>query len=313
MARVCSRSGCVNVPNNPRQQFSSGTPGAIAPSREQIDAIMRGNNVRNTRMYLENDQQLTPAMQPFEQEARAQMAQPVSVPLPQETTIAQKLQGMGQPSFDPIEQYYKRQFATETVPQLAERFTGSKESSAFTGALGSAGSQLNTNLALLRSEFDSRLRDQMIKMAAIQGLNPSQNQAAPSWWDTASTALRLGAGLVGGPYAGPLIEGGINLYNQLRNRSSNASNQSSVPNISQAIAPDQQLLGSRLSSGYATPQDIQRFQAVTGLGGSAATDFANTFRQPGSQASMMDQNLNRFKRFTNASPGSALQYLGIRS
>jgi len=319
MARVCSRSGCISLPDRPvgsPARVSSGAPGVSPLRPEDVDAFIRRQQARPARLLLEQGQPLPPQLQPYEAEARAQMEQPaINQPaLPQpDTTLAQKVKAMGQADFDPIEQYYKQQFATQTIPQLAERFTGNKESSAFTGALGAAGSQLNTNLALLRAQYDLALRDQMIRMANIQGRGQLPGSpTTPGWGEIASEAIRTAvptvAGALGGPIAGALAQGGVNVYNRFF-----GNNQPSTPNYAQAIAPDQQLLGSRLASGYATPQDIQRFQAATGLGGSAASDFANTFRQPGSQAAMMDQNLNRFKQFTTASPGTALQYLGIRS
>ena len=65
-------------------------------------------------------------------------------------------QGMQNADFGPIEQQYKNQFQSETIPGLAERFTsmgGGQRSSAFQGALGSAGSDLSSHLAALRSQF----------------------------------------------------------------------------------------------------------------------------------------------------------------
>lgn len=60
--------------------------------------------------------------------------------------------------FAPIEQQAREGFATETIPGLAERFSalgsgGSQRSSAFQGALGSAGAGLERSLAALRSQY----------------------------------------------------------------------------------------------------------------------------------------------------------------
>ena len=55
---------------------------------------------------------------------------------------------------NPVEQQYTRNFAQNTVPGLAERFTsmgqGGQHSSAFQGALGQAGAGMNEDLAALR-------------------------------------------------------------------------------------------------------------------------------------------------------------------
>jgi hypothetical protein len=59
--------------------------------------------------------------------------------------------------FDPIQQQAEQQFATKTIPGLAERFTslgnGAQNSSAFQGALGSAASGLHTQLGALRAQY----------------------------------------------------------------------------------------------------------------------------------------------------------------
>ena len=65
-------------------------------------------------------------------------------------------QGLGNMNFQPIEQQARSNFATQTVPGLAERFTsmgGGQHSSAFQGALGQAGSGLEEALASLRSQY----------------------------------------------------------------------------------------------------------------------------------------------------------------
>ncbi len=60
--------------------------------------------------------------------------------------------------FNPIEAHATRQFNTQTIPGLAERFQamggqGTGNSSAFQGALGQAGSDLQSGLASLRSQY----------------------------------------------------------------------------------------------------------------------------------------------------------------
>lgn len=59
-------------------------------------------------------------------------------------------------SFAPIAQQARTNFSTQTIPSLAERFTalGGQNSSAFQGALGSAGANLEEGLAGLESKFN---------------------------------------------------------------------------------------------------------------------------------------------------------------
>src|SRR5262249_7940075 len=69
--------------------------------------------------------------------------------------------GMGNPQqyqnqFAPIAQNAREQFASNTVPGLAERFTalgGGQNSSAFQGALGQAGAGLESQLGALGAQF----------------------------------------------------------------------------------------------------------------------------------------------------------------
>lgn len=65
--------------------------------------------------------------------------------------------------FTPIEQQARENFQTRTIPSLAERFVGQgsgTRSSAFQGAIGSAASDLETNLAALKSEYGLRNQGQ---------------------------------------------------------------------------------------------------------------------------------------------------------
>lgn len=65
-------------------------------------------------------------------------------------------------SFSGIEQQAREKFNTQTVPGLAERFTamggpGTRYSSAFAGALGSAGAGLDRSLAALKQQHAGQL------------------------------------------------------------------------------------------------------------------------------------------------------------
>jgi hypothetical protein len=66
-------------------------------------------------------------------------------------------QGQQNADWAPIEQNARTQFQKNTIPSLAERFTsmgeGAQSSSGFQGALGSAASDLESQLAALRGQF----------------------------------------------------------------------------------------------------------------------------------------------------------------
>lgn len=73
--------------------------------------------------------------------------------------LGQQPQGGG---FAPIAQQARQQFQTQTIPSIAERFSnlGAQKSSAFQGALGSAASGLESNLAALGSQYGLQERGQ---------------------------------------------------------------------------------------------------------------------------------------------------------
>lgn len=68
--------------------------------------------------------------------------------------------------FAPIAQQARSQFEQQTVPSLAERFTGTGgalSSPAFASQLGAAGAGLNENLAALQSQYGLSNRAQLAK------------------------------------------------------------------------------------------------------------------------------------------------------
>jgi hypothetical protein len=92
---------------------------------------------------------------------KGKKAQPVKIS-PFSSTGQQGLdwlvnQGQQNADFGGIEDRYRKQFNEQTIPSLAERFTGmgsgAQESSAFQSSLGRAGSDLESQLAALRSQY----------------------------------------------------------------------------------------------------------------------------------------------------------------
>jgi len=100
--------------------------------------------------------------------------------------ILQQLMGMLQNQQNPqnryegfqgLEDQYRKNFAENTVPGLAERFTqaGGQRSSAFQGAIGRAGSDLNTGLAALKSNYGMQnqgLLNQQLQQLLQFGFKP---------------------------------------------------------------------------------------------------------------------------------------------
>jgi len=96
-------------------------------------------------------------------------------------------------AFADFEAPMKRQFEREIVPGISERFAGmgsggAQDSSAFQQSLGSAGRDLTTNLAALRSG---------LKMNALQQLqammNPAYKQSFENVYDPGSYGVVGGA------------------------------------------------------------------------------------------------------------------------
>jgi len=157
----------------------------------------------------------------------------------QNQLLSRGLQGILGHQFDfaPIEQQARTQFSTQTVPSLAERFTamgsgGSQRSSAFQGALGSAASGLESNLAGLRGQYNlaqlpffqnlvqmgMRPQNEQILQSQqpglFQGALPSMGSSLGSYLGAGGTAAGLGAlGPVGLGIGGGL--GLLYLLNQL--------------------------------------------------------------------------------------------------
>ncbi|MFP3859222.1 MAG: hypothetical protein ACLFUW_00220 [Bacteroidales bacterium] len=102
---------------------------------------------------------------------------------------------------------FKRQFQEETVPGLAERFSGlgagAQRSSAFQQALGGAGASLAENLAALNAQ---QQQNAIMPLLQILGMNTEGLvEKSKPWWQEALVGLSggLGQGL------GSLATGGL--------------------------------------------------------------------------------------------------------
>jgi len=94
-----------------------------------------------------------------------------------QTVLPQLLSSIQDGGFEPIAEREKQRFMQETVPSLAERFTGmgagAQRSSGFQEALARGGSELGTNLAALGSQFGMQRQSQLMNLLGM-GLTPQQ-------------------------------------------------------------------------------------------------------------------------------------------
>jgi len=88
--------------------------------------------------------------------------------------------GLGRFDFGPIEQRARTQFGQQTIPSIAERFTGMGEggqrSSAFQAALGRAGAGLEESLAGMKSQYGLQQQGLLQNLLGM-GLTPQHETA----------------------------------------------------------------------------------------------------------------------------------------
>lgn len=174
--------------------------------------------------YLEAVNQFNPAQQQVLQQGLTQGQQALgNLNLP-----GAPLQGQG--SFAPIAEHAQRQFNQVTVPGLAERFaamgSGDKGSSAFTNAIGSAGADLQSQLAALGAQYGLQqqglnLQEQGMQSNNLfnllqQGLTPQEqfihhgaqqregSGVGNFFRNNLPQILQLGGQIAGGAFGGPI-------------------------------------------------------------------------------------------------------------
>lgn len=81
------------------------------------------------------------------------------------------------PSFGPIAQNARRDFATQTVPLLAERFggLGARRSGAFEGVLSGANRQFEQDLRAQEQQFGQQNRNQLLQMLQLGLTSPYES------------------------------------------------------------------------------------------------------------------------------------------
>lgn len=171
--------------------------------------------------------------------------------------------------FQPFEEQARKQFQTNTIPSLAERFTamgGGQRSSAFQGALGQAGSDLESQLAGLRSQYGTQQEQVGLNMLNA-GLQPQYHQIyQPPQADTSGllteSAVGTGAdllksflaapgssfkeklgnmfglgGTVAGAVAEPLVEKGVEKAGEFAGRVLGAGVESAAEKLAKKTVP----------------------------------------------------------------------------
>lgn len=100
----------------------------------------------------------------------------------EQSALMQNLAQLGAQNFNPQaqEDRARKLFTSETIPGLAERFTalgGGQKSSAFQGALGQAGADLESQLAAQRQGFGLQALNLGLQPQFESHLQPSSSQA----------------------------------------------------------------------------------------------------------------------------------------
>jgi hypothetical protein len=207
--------------------------------------------------------------------------------------------------FAPIEQQARENFQTKTVPSLAERFVGQgsgTHSSAFRGALGGAGSELETNLAALGAEYGLRNQaQQQGHLSNLLGYGLQQSQ------DNFYTPPQEGPGKQLVDAAGNIISnvGGAALSGHLAGKAAAAAAKGQAI---KDIAPAVGLTGAAATTAVAGATPL--LPILGGLAGAALLSYGiyrivnriKQKRQNAQEAKETQQQLAQFEQYRNANP-----------
>jgi len=155
--------------------------------------------------------------------------------------LGQGMQGLQNPTqgFQPIENQARANFNQQTIPSLAERFTGftggASSSPSFISQLGQAGAGLDTNLAALKSQYGLQNQAQMMQLLGMATQPQFENYMQPGQEGFLQAALpafgRAGMAALGGSALGGTGGGIMSALMSLLGggSSSNQSQQSAYP------------------------------------------------------------------------------------
>ena len=121
-----------------------------------------------------------PIYNPQQENVLNQLLSMLQQQVPQGMQNIQNILGGDQETFAAFERPARRAFEQETLPTIAERFTGSfgegsQRSSAFGQALGTAGRELEENLMAKRLGLQSGAFEQLMKLMG-PAMSPRQHQ-----------------------------------------------------------------------------------------------------------------------------------------
>lgn len=136
--------------------------------------------------------------------------------------ISQLLQGFSNNNnfdFSPIEQQARSNFAEQTVPGIAERFTsmggGGGRSSAFANQLGAAGAGLERDLAAQKQGFNMQQQGLNQNLLRLGQQTPFHAQRQPGLVENAgSGAMQAASSFLNGPGGGALVDRLLGLLNK---------------------------------------------------------------------------------------------------
>lgn len=153
--------------------------------------------------------------------------------------------------FQPIANQARNQFNNQTIPGLAERFTSlggsGQRSSAFQGALGSAGSDLESQLAGMQAQYGQRqqaLGQNLLGMGLTPQFENVYSQGGPSFL----------SGLFGGASKGIGSLGNLQMLqyflSDMKSKSSNKGSDSAYDQLSSMFSPQRASINNFNFGGY---------------------------------------------------------------
>lgn len=210
------------------------------------------------------------------------------------------------PSIDPILKQAEMDYYTKTVPAINESYTalGNQRSAGFPAAVTGSGQQFATNLAALKAQYGLDEQRQLMSglqqspyinayQKGTQGWLPGAVDAGISAGGAALSSYFGAPATAGNPAAAGVagLLAAISAIQKRRSRKMDEEDGGSAPQPYETQGPlssfsgEQRSFLDNVSRGAApgsklTPDAIAYIQALTGIGGGAASDFQRTFKQP---------------------------------
>ncbi len=175
--------------------------------------------------------QTKPIYNPQQEALLEQLLGGLQQQMPQGLQNLQNILGGGEETFAAFERPARRAFEQQTLPTIAERFTGtfgegSQRSSAFGQALGTAGRELEENLMAKRLGLQSDAFSQLISLLG-SATSPRQYQyqqpRQPGFLENLAVGAAPGIGTALGGYIPGAIGGGLSGLMKLLGRRGNSS------------------------------------------------------------------------------------------